>query len=289
MSTPTRSEIRQAVRTVLERTLAGAAPALASGPPPAAPTVLAVPVPGAGAPAPVTTAIGASAPAAIRGLVSGDDVRGAGRGGVLRVAPGALITPLARDLADELGVRIEESGSSAAVAATVAEDPAPDVPSARAITPGAGAIALGADHGGFELKELIKTRLAARGHAIADLGTTSKESCDYPDFAAAVGRAVALGEAVCGIMVDGAGVGSSIVCNKVPGVRATSCHDAFTAKNSRQHNHANVLCLGSNVVAGDEALGVVEAFLQTPWGGGRYARRCAKVDAIEAAFVGGRR
>ena len=146
---------------------------------------------------------------------------------------------------------------------------------------------MGSDHGGFELKQALADALRRRGHRINDVGTHDKESCDYPDYAAAVARAVAMNEAVVGIMVDGAGLGSAMACNKFPGLHAAPCHDTFTAANAREHNHANILCLGSNVVSEQTALEIAETFLATTWGGGRHTRRNRKVAAIEQAFVGG--
>ncbi len=152
--------------------------------------------------------------------------------------------------------------------------------------PGGGAIALGADHGGFALKERLNAHLRDRGYTVRDCGTCSAEPVDYPDFAHAVAARVALGECEAGIIVDGAGIGSSMVANKVPGVRAALCYDLSSARNSREHNHANVLTLGAGLIGEALAEQIVEEWLATPWGGDRHARRVAMIAEIERRYVG---
>ncbi len=149
-----------------------------------------------------------------------------------------------------------------------------------------GRIAIGADHGGFALKERLGFRLREAGWDVDDCGTDTGESVDYPDFAAAVARKVADGDCRWGIVVDGAGIGSAMTANKVPGVRAAMCYDVSTARNSREHNHANVLTLGAGMIGDNLAWQIVEAWLATPWGGGRHARRVAKIDALDRAVTG---
>ena len=152
-------------------------------------------------------------------------------------------------------------------------------------TPGTDAIAVGADHGGFKLKERIAFRLREQGHEVIDCGTDSQESVDYPDFARAVAEQVGSGAARWGIVVDGAGIGSAMVANKVPGVRAALCYDVSSAQNSREHNHANVLTLGAGLIGENLAWQIVEAWLATPWGEGRHARRVAMIDDIEQTYA----
>lgn len=147
------------------------------------------------------------------------------------------------------------------------------------------AIAIGSDHGGFSLKERIGFRLKERGYAVVDCGTDSTESVDYPDFALAVAQKVASGEVSCGIVVDGAGIGSAMVANKVPGVRAALCYDISSARNSREHNHANVLTLGAGLIGPALALQITETWLDTPWGPGRHAGRVDKITAIERQYL----
>jgi ribose 5-phosphate isomerase B len=149
-----------------------------------------------------------------------------------------------------------------------------------------GSIALGADHGGFELKQRLASHLRERGFAVRDCGTSSAEPVDYPDFAHAVAARVALGECAAGIMVDGAGIGSCMVANKVPGVRAALCYDLSSARNSREHNHANVLTLGAGLIGEALARQIVDEWLATPWGSDRHARRVARIAEIEGRYVG---
>lgn len=145
-------------------------------------------------------------------------------------------------------------------------------------------IAIGADHGGFPLKERIAFKLGEAGWVVTDCGTDSHKSVDYPDFAHAVARKVASGECRWGIVLDGAGIGSAMTANKVPGVRAATCYDISSARNSREHNHANVLSLGAGLIGEGLAWQIVEEWLATAWGGDRHARRVAKIDAIEAQY-----
>jgi len=159
-----------------------------------------------------------------------------------------------------------------------------DVPEPGALGPD-DAIAIGSDHGGFELKETLKRYMTEElGFRVRDVGTTSPASCDYPDYAVAVARAVASGECRRGIMIDGAGIGSSMAANKVPGVLAACCHDLKTAVNSREHNGANVLTLGSGVVGRGLARQMVRVWLATPFGGGRHERRVSKILALESEW-----
>ena len=146
-------------------------------------------------------------------------------------------------------------------------------------------IAIGADHGGYPLKERIGFRLKERGHEVIDCGTDSGESVDYPDFAHAVAHRVAKGEATYGIIVDGAGIGSSMTANKVPGVRAALCYDLSSARNSREHNHANVLTLGAGLIGTSLAMQIVETWLETPWAPGRHANRVDKITAVEQQYL----
>ena len=142
-------------------------------------------------------------------------------------------------------------------------------------------VALGADHAGFPLKQDLKKWLVAEGHTVLDVGTHSPESVDYPDFAAAVGRAVSAGEAAGGLLVCGTGIGMAITANKVPGIRAAVCNDVETARLSRQHNDLNVLSLAGRSTPLDLATAIVRAWLETPFEGGRHERRLAKVAGLE--------
>src|SRR6202795_231582 len=142
----------------------------------------------------------------------------------------------------------------------------------------AGRVVVGADHGGFALKEAIKRHLRSKGTDVLDVGTSSTDACDYPVFARAAAEAVASGQAWRGIVVDGAGVGSAMVANKIPGVRAGMAFDLATAKNAREHNDANVLTLGAGYLAEDLALRIVDVFLSTDCTVERHRRRVAMID-----------
>ncbi|HEY3098153.1 MAG TPA: ribose 5-phosphate isomerase B [Methylomirabilota bacterium] len=143
-------------------------------------------------------------------------------------------------------------------------------------------IALGADHAGYSLKEKLKTWLAADGHRVIDHGTHSTDSVDYPDYAAAVAQAVRAGDAERGVLICGSGIGMAMAANKVAGVRAVVAADPTVARLSRQHNDANVLALGARLTAAGQALEVVQAWLATPFEGGRHARRVDKLARLDA-------
>lgn len=145
-------------------------------------------------------------------------------------------------------------------------------------------IALGADHGGFELKEEIKKHLEEKGFEIKDFGTYSTNSCDYPDYALPVAEAVAKKEFDFGILICGTGIGIGIAANKVPGIRAALCSDTFSAHATRQHNDANILTMGARVVGPGLALDIVDTFLSAKFEGDRHIKRIAKIEAIEEKY-----
>jgi ribose 5-phosphate isomerase B len=142
-------------------------------------------------------------------------------------------------------------------------------------------IAIGSDHAGYHLKEIIKSRLLESGTEVDDLGTTSDASVDYPDYAAAVAERVASGASDRGILVCGTGIGMAMAANKVHGIRAASATDLESARLGRKHNDANVLALGARITSTDLALELVQTFLDTPFAGGRHQRRVDKVMALE--------
>jgi ribose 5-phosphate isomerase B len=143
-------------------------------------------------------------------------------------------------------------------------------------------IAIGSDHAGFELKQHLADVLRGEGNDVLDLGTNSNESCDYPQFCAAVGRAVRDGQADLGIVLGGSGQGEQLAANKVHGVRAALCNELYTARMARAHNDANVLSIGARVVGVGLAEEIMATFLTTPFEGGRHARRVEQVMMIEA-------
>jgi ribose 5-phosphate isomerase B len=141
-------------------------------------------------------------------------------------------------------------------------------------------IAVGSDHAGFALKQMLADHLRAGGHDVVDCGTHSEERVDYPDFGAAVGRAVAGGDAEAGVCVCGSGIGIAIAANKIAGIRAATVHDVTSARLSRQHNDANVICLGERLVGPEVARDAVDAWLGAAFEGGRHTGRVAKLDAL---------
>ncbi len=142
-------------------------------------------------------------------------------------------------------------------------------------------IAVGADHAGFTLKETLAEHLRRGGHEVLDCGTHSTESVDYPDYGAEVGRAVASGRADAGVAVCGSGIGISMAANKISGVRAANVHDATSARLSREHNDANVVCFGERLIATEAAVEALDAWLGAEFAsGGRHQRRVAKLDAL---------
>ena len=204
------------------------------------------------------------------------DVRAAaGSGRTIAVAMRSVVTPAARDLARQLGVALVAEATVAPGHRGTAESPHTPHPAPRTV------VALGADHGGFPMKEALKAVLTDLGCEILDVGTNSTDAVDYPDFAIAVAQAVADGRARLGIMVDGAGIGSAMAANKIAGVRAALCYDLTTAQNAREHNDANVLTLGGTLIGQRLATDITKAFLGTAFGGGRHASRVAKINQLD--------
>lgn len=180
---------------------------------------------------------------------------------------------------------------------SIQETPPPKAPESAGQAPAAEAakgpsaavapkvVVMGADHGGYELKEILKKDVAALGYAVMDVGTHSKEPVDYPDLAHEVARLVSSGSAWRGIVIDGAGIGSCIVANKVPGVRAGLAYDYASAVNGREHNDTNVLTLGAGLIGVNLARQIVTVWLSTPFGGGRHERRVNKIIIIEKLYT----
>jgi ribose 5-phosphate isomerase B len=158
-------------------------------------------------------------------------------------------------------------------------------PASQVATSGKKVVAIGSDHGGFELKEDLKKDLSTLGFEVNDVGTNNKDAVDYPDFAHAVAQAVGTGKAWRGIMIDGAGIGSCIVANKVPGVRAGMAYDYSSAVNSREHNDTNVLTLGAGLIGVSLAKQIVKTWLTTEFAGGRHTPRVNKIKSVEKKYL----
>ncbi len=200
-----------------------------------------------------------------KNLITEDDLRGLETGAKLRVSENAKFTPLADDIIKNkiiILIKKSERHSSSKIQS----------------------VAVGADHGGFEFKEQLKDFLAEKGFRVHDFGTNSKDAVDYPDFAHAVAKSVGEKHSDVGIIIDGAGIGSAIAANKVPNVRAAACYSVQLAKNSREHNGANVLTLGSGQNSFNEIKEIVEAFLNTDLTEDRHKKRVGKIDAIEMQY-----
>lgn len=209
-----------------------------------------------------------------RTLVAESDVAAIERDGILDIPAGALVTPLARQVAMERNVSLRSN--------SLGESRGMRNPSSPATQK---SVAIGADHGGYELKENLKRSLAEWGYVTVDCGTDSSESVDYPDYAFAVAQMVANGSAWRGVMIDGAGIGSCMAANKVPGVRASLCYDQATAINSREHNNANLLTLGAGLIGTGLARSILKTWLEAPFSGGRHAKRVDKIGDIERRYL----
>jgi len=207
-----------------------------------------------------------------RPVLTAQDLENIADGGEIAISPDTLITPLARDTAEQRGItiRIEQPKSESASSNY------------------ARVVALGADHGGYALKEQLKNYLRDWGYTPLDLGTSSTDPVDYPDFAEVVANAVVRGDAWRGVVVDSAGIGSAIAANKVPGARAALCYDRASAKNSREHNDANILTLGAKTISEESAREILATWLATNFAAGRHQKRIDKIRAIEARHQIGR-
>jgi len=181
--------------------------------------------------------------------------------------------------------RVLNQALGLSTASTDATPPAEPAPQAEPQIPERKIVAIGADHGGFDLKEILRADLPGMGFDVIDTGTNSKEAVDYPDFAHQVAHLVSMGKAWRGIVIDGAGIGSCIVANKLPGVRAGMAYDYSTAVNGREHNDTNVLTLGAGLIGVNLAKQIVKTWLSTEHGGGRHARRVDKISAIEKLYL----
>lgn len=206
-------------------------------------------------------------------IITVDDIRAAAPGSVLPVPPEAIVTDLAREVAQAHQISLVTSDHLTSTSATNGHGPV---------------IAIGADHGpSFPMKEELKPYLAELGYTVLDCGTYTPNAVDYPDIAYAVAKQVANGTAWRGIVIDGAGIGSSMAANKVPGIRAALCYNEAMARNSREHNDANVLTMGAGMIGLNLARQIVKTWLKTEFGGGRHQRRVNKIIEIEQRFLKG--
>lgn len=198
-------------------------------------------------------------------LITEDDLRGLEPGSRLRVAENVKFTALAHDIVNERRIELIRKQS-------------------RHNTTKVKSVAIGSDHGGFKMKEELKNFLTDIGLQVRDFGTNSEDAVDYPDFAHAVAKAVGGRQVDVGIIIDGAGIGSAMTANKVPNVRAAACYSTVLAKNSREHNGANVLTLGAGQNTFEELKHIVEAFISTDISEERHKKRVSKIDNIEKQY-----
>ncbi|MCA9741112.1 ribose 5-phosphate isomerase B [candidate division KSB1 bacterium] len=201
------------------------------------------------------------------------DTKKAGQSAIY-IEPETIITPSARDAARACSIRF--------VAGKQQESAQKILPVSQKLE--RGPIAIGSDHGGFEMKEMLIAFLQNNGFKMDDLGCYSSASVDYPDIAHIVAKAVNTGQATLGIIIDGVGVGSAMVANKVPGIRAACCNELFSAVNSREHNGANVLTLGGRIIGDELAKKIVMIWLTTDFGGGRHKKRLDKISQIDEQY-----
>ena len=219
----------------------------------------------------------------VKALITEGDLRAALAGGkhAIEIAPGTIVTPLALEFATAAGIAIIRRETAPPVPAAESAG----APAARSIPAEGKTVAFGSDHGGFQLKQSLLKHAESLGYTVIDLGTSNEEPCDYPDFAYAVARAVASGGAWRGVAIDGAGIGSAVVANKVPGVRAACCHNEFVARNAREHNDTNVLTLGSRVTGSEVCKEILRIWLGASFSGGRHKGRVDKITDIERRYL----
>ncbi len=203
-----------------------------------------------------------------RRILTGEDVRAIPEGGILDISPETVLTDVAREWVEKRKIRLVEQ--------TLQASTREKIEVAR--------VAIGSDHGGFDLKESLKQVLDELSVTFVDYGTYSKESVDYPDFAHAVALAVAVGHARQGIVIDGAGIGSAIAANKVPGIRAGACYQETGARNAREHNDINVLTLGSTLMPPEKLRPIVHIFLTARHTESRHKNRVAKIMEVEKRY-----
>ncbi|MBV9241193.1 MAG: ribose 5-phosphate isomerase B [Acidobacteria bacterium] len=200
-----------------------------------------------------------------KSLITEDDLRGLDEGARVRVAENAKFTSLAEDIVKDRQIELIRK-------------------TARKSTSKVRSIAIGSDHGGFKMKDQIKSYLSDQGLNVRDFGTESEDAVDYPDFAHAVAKSVSGHQVDIGIIIDGAGIGSAMAANKVPNVRAAACYSVALAKNSREHNGANVLTLGAGQNSLDEVKQIIEAFISTDISEDRHKKRVGKIDNIDRQY-----
>lgn len=215
----------------------------------------------------------------LRKLLSEANIKDAAKMGhkSIKIEVGTIVTLAAKDRAKSLNIEIVQ----------VSERSSPEivkVSDSKKSQKTRGVIAVGSDHGGYQMKEQLKPFIEELGFIIKDIGTYSEEACDYPDFAFAVAKLVSSGDADKGIMIDAVGVASAMVANKLPGIRAAACQSEFAAQSSREHNDANVLTLGGRLIGSELVKNIVKIWLTTEYSSGRHQKRVDKISEIDLKF-----
>ena len=191
------------------------------------------------------------------------------------VGENELFTPLAKDKLKELKIKLVKKESAVAIDGI----PGDPVKSKRT-----NKVSIGGDHTGFKIKNVISKILASKGFEVIDVGTYDENACDYPDFAFGAAMKVKNGEADFAVLIDATGIPSSITANKIPGIRACTCYNEFSARSAREHNNGNVLVMGAKTLGEETIKSILEVWLNTPFGGERHQRRLDKITAIEKEF-----
>ena len=195
----------------------------------------------------------------------------------IAVGKGDIITPLAADRIKLLGIPVVEKVESEEIDSEEVETDKKEK---------TNKIIIASDHTGYKMKSLLINYLSGKKFEIIDAGTDSEESCDYPDFALAAAKRVALNEADFGIILDATGIPSAITANKIPGIRAATCYNEFSARSAREHNNSNVLVMGARTLGEETIKSILDVWMETDFAGGRHQRRIDKITAVEKSFLG---
>jgi ribose 5-phosphate isomerase B len=195
---------------------------------------------------------------------------------VLPLGNDDILTPLAKDALTKYGIKITTKKEAEEVESKNLLNDSPAK---------TNKVVIASDHTGFKAKQVLSQVLSNKNLEVVDVGTYSEESCDYPDFAYAAAKNVAMKKMDFGIIIDATGIPSAITANKVPGIRAATCYNEFTAKSAREHNNANILVLGAKALGEETLKSILETWLKTSFGGGRHQKRLSKIHSIEEKFI----
>lgn len=214
-------------------------------------------------------------------LISEEEIKKINKEGrtVITIGKNDIITPLARDKAKVLGIKIIKKDEAEKI------DPLMRDENYTVNRNASSKAAIGSDHTGFKIKNLLSKILSEKNIEVIDVGTYDENSCDYPDYAFAVASKVKNNSVSFGIIIDATGIPSAITANKIPGIRAATCYNEFSAKSAREHNNANILVLGAKALGEETIKSILETWLNTNFGGGRHQKRLNKIESIEKQFL----